>query len=279
MKNYGLILTLVTAMLLTLWVEAEAQWVICYAPAPPPEEIVEPVEPIIPPGGTGLPVYDAANTLVNTITATRAGEVTRNQERQIALDKQNLVHVGHCVEDTGRLMRLLDEVLQYEKSLHYQLPSPGTTLDGIYKGFNTPTYSTTWPWWNTYQGWTETAIDTQAGTLETVHYQLRPERQAQEEELLSELLDKSQNATGNLDATQIGNMITLQLVEEQRKLRQLLGATMNAQNVGEAQRLTKEAFAVRIEHDWVGRTVEEVGSFSESRGYGMGNFGPGELRD
>jgi hypothetical protein len=249
----------------------------CYEPHIEGPYVDKPNEPIIPPPGVGLPVFDEANTIVNAISATRLGQVILNQEKHITIHGKDFVWTGTCWEETDRFMALLAEVLQYEKSLHYLLPSPGTKLDGLYKGFNTPTYSdlTLYPWWDTYQAWTETAIDTQAGTLETVHYQLRPEQQAQEQQLLVELQNKTQNPVGNLDVSQTGNMIALQVVEEQRKLRQLLGATMNAQNLGEAQRLTKEAFALRIEHDWVGRTVEEVASFSASRGYGMGNFGPG----
>jgi hypothetical protein len=268
-KNCGKMWILATAMTLVLATEAKAQAVLCFPPAPPLVEVVPPTPPIPPISGPGFPVFDAANTAVNSVTANRMVAQVINSERQIALQKRNLVATGGCWEDTGRFLGLLDEVLQYKDGLYYLRPQPGQALDAIYFGFaEVP------PWWEIYPFWSGTTLNTLSGTLETVHYQLRPEQQIQEQALLEELKAKTQGALGNLDVSQTGNMITLQIVEEQRKLRQMLGATMNAQNVAAAHAITMEAAAQRIEHDWLERSVAEASALGQSRGYGMSNFGP-----
>lgn len=267
MKNYGKIVLLVMGSIVLGHTKAQAQTILCFPPEEPLQEVVPPAPAIPPVAGPGFPVFDAANTAVGAATAGHTGKLVINSERQIALQKRNLMTTGGCWEDTGKFLGLLDEVLQYKDGLYYLRPQPGQALDVIYPGFAEPG-----EWWPLYEGWVTTSLNTLSGTLETAHYQLRPQRQFEEQLLLEELKNKTQGALGNLDVSQTGNMITLQIVEEQRKLRQMLGATMNAQNVAAAHRLTMEAAAQRIEHDWLERSVAEVNALPPSRGYGRWNF-------
>src|SRR5262245_36996723 len=102
-RNCGKILILAMGMILILGTEARgADWVICVPPSDMPPEVIPPNPPVVPPGGAGLPVFDEANTFVNTITATRMGQQVINSERQIALQKQDLTRTGGCWENTGR---------------------------------------------------------------------------------------------------------------------------------------------------------------------------------
>jgi hypothetical protein len=210
----------------------------------PPNPRLNP--PVVPPGGAGLPVFDASNTAVNAITATRAGQIIINQEQHITLHGKDFVWTGTCWEETGRFLALLAEVLGYGDALHYLRPQPGSALSATYPGF-----AEVKEWWPLYQLWSTTSLDTLSGTLETVHYQLRPEQQEQEQRLLFEMQDRTQGATGNLDVSQTGNMIALQIVEEQRKLRQMLGATLNAQNIAASHHITYQAAKERVEMDLI----------------------------
>jgi type IV secretion system protein TrbJ len=194
----------------------------------------------------GLIVFDPINFIKNSITAAQ-------MIKQIELMLRNLIRNGGTWEDTARLLRLLDEVLATGEALHYQLPDLDQQMRERFPGYVAP------PLWVTaYDHWTQTSLDTLRGTLDTVHEQLRPAQQAREDALLAALHRKSDGAAGNLDATQAGNMFLGQVVEEQRKIRQLLGAQMNAQNVAQAHALTTNAAAERIMQDWFERGAAAV---------------------
>jgi P-type conjugative transfer protein TrbJ len=107
------------------------------------------------------------------------------------------------------------------------------------------------------------------GTLDTVHEQLRPEQQTREDALLAVLQAKSDGAAGNLDVTQAGNMLIGQVIEEQRKLRQLMGALINAHNVTAAREINEHAAAERIMQEWFAKGAEvEIKPLTGEGGFG-----------
>jgi P-type conjugative transfer protein TrbJ len=250
---------------------AQERYTVCRAPQPPPPPVIRP--PLPPPAvaGTGLPVFDAANTAVNAHTAALLGEQVANSSRQVQLQEQDPTPTASCWEVTGAFLALLDEVLPYGNALHYQVRSPAVALSETYPGFRGPPER----WYPAYARWQQTSLDTMGGLLETVHYQLRPEQQAAEDRLLFELQRKTEQAAGNLDVSQTGNMITLQHVEEQRKLRQLLGAQINATTVLHAERLNVESTAERIQHDYLeAQARNPVEAYAGTGGYGLlGHYG------
>ena len=87
--------------------------------------------------------------------------------------------------------------------------------------------------------------------------------------ILAALQRKSDGAAGNLDATQAGNMFLGQVVEEQRKIRQLLGAQMNAQNVTQARTITTHAAAERIEQDLLVASQKPIPAYDHAGGFGL----------
>jgi type IV secretion system protein TrbJ len=204
-----------------------------------------------------LIVFDPSNFIKNSITAAQ-------MIKQIELMLRNLISNGGSWEDTARLLRLLDEVLATGDALHYQLPDLDQQMQTRFPGYARPPL-----WYPAYQQWTTTTLDTLRGTLDTVHEQLRPAQQAREDALLSALRRKSDGAAGNLDATQAGNMFLGQVVEEQRKIRQLLGAQMNAQNVTQARAITTQAAAERIEQDLLEASYRPIPAYGSARGFGL----------
>jgi P-type conjugative transfer protein TrbJ len=120
---------------------------------------------------------------------------------------------------------------------------------------------------------TTTSLDTLRGTLNTVQEQLKESERAQEEALLAALKSKTESAQGNLDVSQTGNMIDLQIIEEQRKIRQLLGALINAQNVATAHQINLQASQERVFNDWIERAQRPVQPYS-----GVGGFGPDDYK-
>ena len=202
-------------------------------------------------------VFDPSNFIKNSITAAQ-------MIKQIELMLRNLINNGGTWEDTARLLRLLNEVLATGDALHYQLPDLDQQMRARFPGYARPPL-----WYPAYQQWTTTTLDTLRGTLDTVHEQLKPAQQAREEALLAALHSKSDGAAGNLDATQAGNMFLGQVVEEQRKIRQLLGAQMNAQNVTQARVITTHAAAERIEQDLLVASQKPIPAYDHAGGFGL----------
>lgn len=195
-------------------------------------------------------VFDPANFAKNTITAAQMLKQVINSTKEVQLMIQNLLATGGTWEETGRLLRRLDEVVATGEALHYQLSTLDHTMQQRYPGFAPPGQ-----WWPAYQRWTTTSLDTLRGTLVTVHEQMKQAERLREETLLAELKAKTDSAQGNLDVTQTTNMIALQIVEEQRKIRQLLGALINAQNVAQAHHINREAVGERVQHDLLERSA------------------------
>jgi P-type conjugative transfer protein TrbJ len=219
--------------------------------------------------GGGTIVFDPSNFAKNTITAAQMIKQVINSTKEVELMLKNLISTPWAGEDMGRLLRLLDEVLAVEQALHYQLQNLDTAMRQRYPGYayEPPTF-----WWGDYEQWAGTSLDTLRGTLDTVHEQLRVEQRQHEEQIIGELADKTQNAAGNLDVTQTGNMIMVQVVEELRKTRQMLGALINAQNVTNAHVINREAVSERLEHDALVRSQIEIPVSNNGRG--EGRLGP-----
>ena len=64
-----------------------------------------------------------------------------------------------------------------------------------------------------------------------------------------------------------------QIIEEQRKIRHLLGALINAQNVATAHQINLQASQARVIDDWLERSQIPVQPYR-----GAGGFGPDDYR-
>ena len=244
MRRSGRIWRVLTTMVLTAWLPARshAQF----------------------DGGGGIIVFDPSNFAKNTITAAQMITQVINSTKEVELMLRNLIATGWAGEDAARLLRLLDEVLAVEHALHYQLANLDALMRERYPGYR---YTPPTVWWEDYQQWANTSLDTLRGTLDTVHEQLRVEQRVREEQVVADLAAKTAGAAGNLDVTQTGNMIMVQVVEELRKTRQMLGALINADNVAHAHAINREAVSERLEHDALERSRVEIPTR---------NVGPGE---
>lgn len=213
-------------------------------------------------------MFDPSNFAKNTITAAQMLKQVINSTKEVEMMLQNLMATGGSWEDTLRLLRRLDEVIATGEALHYQLANLDQTMHERYPGYHNPGR-----WIPKYTQWTTTSLDTLRGTLNTVHEQLKAAERLQEDALLAALRAKTDAAQGNLDVSQTSNMINLQIVEEQRKMRQLLGALINAQNVATAHQINLQASQERVFNDWLERAQRPVQPYS-----GVGGFGPDDYK-
>jgi P-type conjugative transfer protein TrbJ len=215
-----------------------------------------------------LIVYDPWNHATNTITATQMILQVLNSTKEVQMMLQNLMRTGGSWGDALTLLRRLDEVLATGEALHYQLQNLDQQLRERYPGYVNPGR-----WIPKYTQWTNTSLDTLRGTLDTVHEQLKVSERLREEAVVASLRAKTEGAMGNLDVSQTGNMIELQIVEELRKVRQLLGASLNAQNVTQVHQINLQASQERIMNDWIERSQIPVQPY-----HGTGGFGPDDYR-
>lgn len=216
----------------------------------------------------GMIVFDPPNFAKNTITAAQMLLQVINSTKEVQMMLKNLQQTSGAWEDTARLLRRLDEVVATGEALHYQLTHLDQTMHDRYPGYVNPGR-----WIPKYTQWTTTSLDTLRGTLNTVQEQLKESERGREEALLAALKSKTESAQGNLDVSQTGNMIDLQIIEEQRKIRQLLGALINAQNVATAHQINLQASQERVIDDWLQRSQIPVQPYR-----GIGGFGPNDYR-
>jgi P-type conjugative transfer protein TrbJ len=208
------------------------------------------------------------NHATNTITATMMIQQVVNSTEEVQLMLQNLIRTGASWDDILTLLRRVDEVLATGAALHYQLQDLDHQMQVRYPGYVNPGR-----WIPQYTGWTNASLHTLRGTLNTVHEQLKVAERMREEAVIAQLKLKTELASGNLDVSQTGNMINLQIVEELRKVRQLLGATLNAQNVATTHQISLQASQERVMHDWIERSQIPVQPYR-----GIGGFGPNDYR-
>ena len=140
----------------------------------------------------------------------------------------------------GELAAILDELdatLQSGQAIAYSLGDLDARFRGAFPGYDpADDYA------GLYQRWSGTLLDTLRGTLVASGVNARDARTV--DEVLNVLRVRNRRAAGRMQALQIGNALSSRTIEELAKLRQLVAASTNAQNVYLATRESREAAAV-----------------------------------
>src|SRR5262249_33350343 len=145
-----------------------------------------------------------------------------------------------------------------------QLPNLDPLMRERYPGYQ---YDTSTPWWPSVEEWSYTGLNTLRGSLDTVHEQLRPEQRLHEDEVLAALKAQTEAAAGNLGVSQTGNMIGLQVAQELRKLRQMVGAQTNALAVAQAHEIHLKAVSERVAHDLLANSPSDVPTAADGNSF------------
>lgn len=224
--------------------------------------------------GYELPVIDAQNLIVNTTTSvntTFIAEETywmRVALQDIAeMERLNLLHGNGPYDDILALLKKLDGALQEGEAITY-LMQVKQLLKKRYPGYVNPRVD----WIPQYELGMNTMLSTQRGTLGTVQKQFELPERLREIAITLKLKEGVENAIGNMDISQQMARIMLQDVEEGRKLRQIIGATMNAQNVALTNQTALEAAGQKVFDDWILESQIAVVPFSGQGGFGPGSF-------
>jgi len=200
-----------------------------------------------------LPVIDAANLVQNTVTALRMiesvineVEMIANQVRQLDNMIQNTRSFSRGVWDTDALPRLvrLGQVIAQEQAIAYSMANVDDLFRQRYPGYRPVT-----DWSSEYDSWARTTLDTLRATLDTVR--LHAEDFATEQGRLQALQALSDSAEGRMQALQLGTMMAGEQLQQLVKLRQLIIAQINAQNVYMAHQTNRDAQRAATQSQWI----------------------------
>src|SRR5437879_4277472 len=200
-----------------------------------------------------LPVIDAANLIQTTMTTLKMVEsvineveMIANQVRQIENMIQNTRNYGRGTWDTEALPRLvrLGQVIDQEQAIAYSMAN----IDGLFRQ-RYPGYRPVTDWSREYDTWTRTTRDRPRGTLNSVR--LHAGDFATEQGRIQALQAMSDSAEGRMQALQLGNMMAAEQLQQLVKLRQVVMAQINAQNVYMANQTNRDAQRAATQSEWI----------------------------
>jgi P-type conjugative transfer protein TrbJ len=210
-------------------------------------------------GAYAMVVLDPTNLIQNTLSALKAVEsvinevqMIANQIKQIENMVQNTRTVGG-VWDQQALPALarLGQVIEQEQAIAYAMSGMDRVFRDRYPGYRPVT---DWP--TAYDRWTRTTLDTLRGTMAAVR--LQADDFSDEQRRIQTLTALSDSAEGRMQAIQAGNMLAAEQLQQLAKLRQLMMAQINAQNVYMATVTNRDAQRVATQQEWVKNGNQEA---------------------
>ena len=197
-------------------------------------------------------VLDPTNLIQNTISALKAIESVINEVQMIA---NQVKQIENLVQNTRSysgvwdrealpgLMRL-GQIIEQEQALAYAMAGMDRVFRERYPGYRPVT---DWP--AAYDQWTRTTLDTLRGSLAAVR--LHADDFADEQRRIQTLTALSDSAEGRMQAIQAGNMLAAEQIQQLAKLRQIMMAQINAQNVYMANQTNRDAQRVATQQEWI----------------------------
>lgn len=202
--------------------------------------------------GAAAIVLDPTNLIQNTISALKAIESVINEVQMIA---NQVKQIENLVQNTRgyagiwdqealpRLMRL-GQIIEQEQAIAYAMAGMDRVFRDKYPGYRPIT-----DWAAAYDQWTRTTLDTLRGTLAAAR--LHADDFSDEQRRVQRLTAMSDNAEGRMQAIQAGNMLAAEQIQQLAKLRQLIMAQINAQNVYMANQTNRDAQRVATQQEWI----------------------------
>jgi type IV secretion system protein TrbJ len=197
-------------------------------------------------------VLDLTNLIQNTISALKAVESVINEVQMIAnqiKQIENMVqntstYSGVWDQDALPRLNRLGQIIEQEQAIAYSMAGMERVFRERYPGYRPVT-----DWATAYDQWTRTTLDTLRGTLAAVR--LHADDFADEQRRIQTLTALSDGAEGRMQAIQAGNMLAAEQIQQLAKLRQLMMAQVNAQNVYMASVTNRDAQRTATQQEWV----------------------------
>jgi P-type conjugative transfer protein TrbJ len=202
--------------------------------------------------GYAMVVLDPTNLVQNTISALKAIESVINEVQMIA---NQIKQIENMVQNTrtysgvwdqealSHLIRL-GQIIEQEQAIAYAMSGMDRVFRERYPGYRPIT-----DWATVYDQWTRTTLDTLSGSLAAVR--LHAGDFADEQRRIQTLTALSDSAEGRMQAIQVGNMLASEQIQQLAKLRQLMMAQINAQNVYMANLTNRDAQRAATQQEWV----------------------------
>ena len=197
-------------------------------------------------------VLDPTNLVQNTISALKAVESVINEVQMIA---NQVKQIENLVQNTRgyagvwdreavpRLIRL-GQIIEQEQAIAYAMAGMDRVFRDRYPGYKPVTN-----WAAAYDRWTRTTLDTLRGTMAAAR--LQADDFSDEQRRIQTLTALSDSAEGRMQAIQAGNMLAAEQIQQLTKLRQLMMAQINAQNVYMASQTNRDAQRAATQHEWI----------------------------
>lgn len=149
-------------------------------------------------------------------------EQVENQLLQIAdMTKHGITITDQLFGTVGSDIANLRQIVNTGQALSYTM----SNMDGAFR-LRFPGYSTSTNYGQSYQGWSQTSLDSTLGALDAAG--LQNSQFDSDTALLHTLQQQSTSAVGRMQALEVGNQIAENQAEQLMKLRQLMMADMQS---------------------------------------------------
>ena len=200
-------------------------------------------------------VYDPVNHVQNVVTAINTVKQLLEDIKQVEMMVKMLTkYENGSFQNVIPVLGELREALKTGQSLAY-------SMRGFDSQFRTkfPGYVPTQNYQDEYKMWVDTTLDTLRGSLNALHIQA--DSLDNDEAFMEDLEALSNESVGTDQVLQAGNMMASQTVKQVMKLRELMLAQANAEQVYMAQQINSDAQAKARFREWLG--LDGAGSESE----------------
>lgn len=173
-------------------------------------------------------VYDPTNHAENITIALSTAESVLKEAEQVKQGLTNLLKYDGSFKDIAPLLGQLQEVLKRGQGLSYSMGNIDQVFQDSFTG-----YSPTEDWQTEYKVWSETTLDTFKNTLNSLNLQAKDI--FSDDALIKKLEGLSNNAQGRDQILQTSNMLASEMNKQMIKLRELMIAQINSENVYRAK--------------------------------------------
>lgn len=208
-------------------------------------------------------VYDPTNWIQNQITAGNSVIQVTNQIQQLQYEAAAFKNYNGSSTQWSNMSTLLAQLAQQVN----QGQAIAYNMQNLDQSFQTrfPGYKPQQNYPSAYQSWSQTSMDTLRSTLEGAGMQAN--NFTNEQANLDQLKALSQNASGRMQAVQVGNMIASEEVGQLQQLRQLVVNQTNSQNMYMAYQVQKDQ-AQQAASDQLLSNPTDFPSYGSGQGFG-----------
>lgn len=213
-------------------------------------------------------VFDPTNHAENLAIALSTAKSVINEAEQVKQGLTNLLKYDGSFTDVAPLLARLQEVLKRGQGLGYSMGN----IDQVFKESFTG-YRPTEDWQSEYKAWSEITLDTFKNTLNSLNLQAKDI--ASDDALIKKLEGLSNSAEGRDQLLQTSNMLASEMNKQMIKLRKLIMAQVNSENVYRAKLENEKAHTEANLAEFFGgsknREVLSYDSMAEKTGHRPSN--------